>query len=131
MSEDIKEKLDLFPDNMNEIAKDAYYQLESHINNLEQENQQLKEQIKLYETYLNRFFKINNKSYDGKVVLEQLKQRDEVIEKIITNWNALEKYIDENKMILNNSNIFQYYLIQKEILNKYKGDNNEQSYENI
>ena len=35
MNEDIKEKLDLNPNNMNEIAKQAYYQLENYIFNLE------------------------------------------------------------------------------------------------
>lgn len=129
MNENLRKELGI--DEWLEIVKEdknlysAYIPFAQYMHILEKENHQLKEQVKLYETYLNRFFKVNNKSYDGKVVLEQLKQRDEVIEKIITNWNALEKYIDENKMILNNPNIFQYYLIQKEILNKYKGDNNE------
>lgn len=43
MNKDIKEKLDLNPDNMNEIAKEAYYQLENYVKNLQQENQRLKE----------------------------------------------------------------------------------------
>ena len=41
MSEEIKEKLDLFPDNMNDIAKEAYYQLENYITNLQQKVDQL------------------------------------------------------------------------------------------
>ena len=35
MNEEIKEKLDLNPNNMNKIAKEAYYQLENYIFNLE------------------------------------------------------------------------------------------------
>ena len=41
MSEEIKEKLDLFPDNMNDIAKEAYYQLENYITSLQQKVEQL------------------------------------------------------------------------------------------
>lgn len=41
MSEEIKEKLDLFPNNMNDIAKEAYYQLENYITNLKQKVEQL------------------------------------------------------------------------------------------
>lgn len=49
-------------------------------------------------------------------VLNELKKKDEVIDKLKTNWKELEKYIDNSKLILNNPNIFQYYLIQKEVL---------------
>lgn len=35
MNEEIKEKLDLNPKNMNEIAKEAYYKLENYIFTLE------------------------------------------------------------------------------------------------
>lgn len=86
MSENLRKELGI--DEWLELVKEdknldsAYISFAQYMYILEQENQQLKEQIKLYETYLNRFFKINNKSYDGKVVLEQLKQRDEVIDEI-------------------------------------------------
>lgn len=45
MTEEIKEKLDLFPDNMNDIARDAYYELLNYITNLQKENQSLKNQL--------------------------------------------------------------------------------------
>ena len=46
----------------------------------------------------------------------QLKDR---INKLNTNWKEFEKYLDNNKLVLNNSNILQFYLIQKDLL---KGD---------
>lgn len=45
MTEEIKEKLDLFPDNMNDIAREAYYELLNYITNLQQENEILKNQL--------------------------------------------------------------------------------------
>ena len=96
---------------------DFYYEenLERQIKVLQKENRQLKEQLKLYETYLNRFFKINNKNYDGGVVLDQLKQRDEVIDeaiKYIVLKNKIDDYLDGvpcNDLL--------------EILQRYRGDN--------
>ncbi len=93
-----------------------------------QENQQLKKQLKLYETYLNRFFKINNKSYDGKVVLEKLKQRDEVIEEAIKRCD-LEISASSYQYEKNHRQQELVYKVaherMKKILTKYKGDNNE------
>lgn len=43
---------------------------------------------------------------------QKLKEKNEKLE---TNWNELKKYIDNNKMVLNNPQILQYYLIQNEI----------------
>ena len=128
---------------------DFYYEenLERQLNILQQENQQLKKELDYLKSgeYHNQLRLERNMLQDvvdnGKVskddrefidmthrntkLLVQLKQRDEVIEKLIVNWSELEKYIDTNKMILNNPNIFQFYLIQKEILQKYKGENND------
>lgn len=43
--QDIKERLDLFPSNMNEPAQKAYCELFDYINNLEQQVQKQKEVI--------------------------------------------------------------------------------------
>lgn len=96
---------------------------------LQQETQQLKEQLKLYETYLNRFFKINNKSYDGKVVLEQIQQRESAIDEAI---DTIDKMIEVGytkgfTSYFATGRCGEFYcraLIIKEILNKGKGDNN-------
>ncbi len=85
--------------------------LNNFILNCEKENKELIQDIECYKNKIKRLEK-------------KVKQRDEVIDKLMANWNLLEKYLDENKMILNNPSIFQFYLIQKEILQKYKGDNN-------
>lgn len=57
-------------------------------------------------------------------LLKENKKYENTIIKLITNWKELEKYIDNNKFILNNPQIFQFYLIQKEIMK-------EVDYENI
>lgn len=57
-------------------------------------------------------------------LLKENKKYKNTIIKLITNWKELEKYIDNNKSILNNPQIFQFYLIQKEIMK-------EVDYENI
>ena len=99
--------------------------------NLEKENQQLKEDNEiLRENYLRaiKLLKENRKLKEDIKAYEQ--ERNNLInsipfkenKKLKTNWNELKKYIDNNKMILNNPHIFQYYLIQEEIL---KGDSNE------
>lgn len=86
-----------------------------------QKNQQLEEQLKLYETYLNRFFKVNNKSYDGKVILNLLEQRDKVINKAI---EELGRYADE-MAYSHNGNAYAICVNLLDTLKKYKGDNNE------
>lgn len=57
-------------------------------------------------------------------LLKENKKYKNTIIKLITNWKELEKYIDNDKSILNNPQIFQFYLIQKEIMK-------EVDYENI
>ena len=65
MSEEIKEKLDLNPNNMNEIAKEAYYQLENYIftlekiqNNWNELKKWLEEEYKYVPTYYCRMIEI-------------------------------------------------------------------------
>lgn len=43
---------------------------------IQKENEELKEQLEKYETYFNRFFKLNNKTYDGKIILELLDKKE-------------------------------------------------------
>lgn len=43
---------------------------------IQKENEELKEQLEKYETYFNRFFKLNNKTYDGKFILELLDKKE-------------------------------------------------------
>ena len=54
MNEEIKEKLDLNPNNMNEIAKEAYYQLENYIFTLEKIQNNWNELNKFIEEEKNR-----------------------------------------------------------------------------
>lgn len=112
-------------------------ELNEYTKQLEQENKQLKEQLleetknnyklqdelsKKTKEYQETYKDVREEIKDYK---NQLKQRDAVIDELIVNWNFLEKYIDKNKMVLSNPSIFQFYLMQKEILQKYKGDNHE------
>ena len=61
MSEEIKEKLDLFPNKMNDIAKEDYYQLEDYITNLQQKVEQLeKENEKLKQENKRIFQNVND-----------------------------------------------------------------------
>lgn len=42
----------------------------------EEEHEKLKKQLEAYETYFNRFFKLNNKIYDGKIILKLLDKKE-------------------------------------------------------
>lgn len=44
--QDIKERLDLFPDNMNKPAQEAYYELFDYIKNLEQALDEIEKYLK-------------------------------------------------------------------------------------
>lgn len=50
---------------------------------IQKENEKLKEQLEKYETYFNRFFKLNNKTYDGKFILELLDKKETQQKKFI------------------------------------------------
>lgn len=56
------------------------------------ENQELKKQIEAYETYFNRFFKLNNKTYDGKIILKLLDKK-ETQQKEFMKWLESIKFI--------------------------------------
>ena len=57
-------------------AKELFEELDLTIAEIRKENQELKEHLEAYETYFNRFFKINNKTYDGKIVLGLLDKKE-------------------------------------------------------
>ena len=74
------------------------------------EHQKLKKQSEKYETYLSRFFKINNKSYDGKIVLDLLNKKETQQQKFI-------KYLEG--MLDTENDIFSVVRV-KDVLSKYK-----------
>lgn len=97
MSEEIKEKLDLFPNNMNDIAKEAYYQLENYITNLQQkveqlekENEKLRDKIVELQGYKEAIYEIK-KYIDAysPYFLETQEQNNQTIAIIIDNIGNL------------------------------------------
>ncbi len=128
MSEETKD-IKLTDEEYTKKLENAIEDLNNHCDKLQQENQQLKSQLELYETYLNRFFKINNKSYDGKVVLEQLQHRDEVIDEVIDVINKMITigYTDEKRLtsyfaVSKDSEFGRRAEVILDILNKYKNN---------
>lgn len=142
----LKEQLDQEKDDFKEFVKLGDRELKKCIDNLEgtdfldafcvlqwinatrKENKQLKEELKFEKQCKNRFFKINNKSYDGIIVLEQLKQRDEVIDEAIRYFDAYKQEVVIGRT-RDEKLIKDYWLPSQcskrllEILQKYKGDN--------
>lgn len=100
-----------------EITQEEVNEILNYIYQLQQENQQLKEQLKFERQCQNRFFKVNNKSYDGRIVLEQLKQRDEVIEEAI---NHLDCFISDTN--LSKYDTLKILMYTKKVLQKYRKD---------
>lgn len=45
----------------------------------------------------------------------QVSAREEEYKKLEDNWNELKKYIDKNKLILNNPNILDFYMKMQEL----------------
>lgn len=79
---------------------------------LKKQNQKLKEHLEAYETYFNRFFKINNKTYDGKIVLRLLDKKE-------TQQKEFIKYLEEeSKEIYRDDGLRQNTF--RQILQKYK-----------
>lgn len=91
---------------------------------IQKENEELKEQLEKYETYFNRFFKLNNKTYDGKIILELL-DKNETQQKEFIKFLEDEIKIQE-KDILEAIEEMDIYVKQmkllkvEEILQKYK-----------
>lgn len=82
---------------------------------LKEQNQELKKQLEAYETYFNRFFKINNKTYDGKIVLELLNKKE-------TQQKEFIKWLEDYLKLFDNMDIEEQasYDAIEEILQKYK-----------
>jgi len=115
MSEEIKEKLDLFPNNMNDIAKEAYYQLENYITNLQQKVEQLeKENEKLKQENKRIFQNVN----DDELLISNAMNYAEV-QRLNNIINELEKYIKENSIYYNTSDGCQW-VDQFKVLDKLK-----------
>lgn len=76
--------------------KSEYKNNQKLIKILLQENQELKKQLELYEAYFNRFFKINNKSYDGKVILNLLDKKESQQEEFIKYLEDKINYIQSS-----------------------------------
>lgn len=91
---------------------------------IQEKNQELKKQLEKYETYFNRFFKLNNKTYDGKIILELLDKKETQQKEFI---KILEDEIKiQEKDILEAIEEMDIYVKQmkllkvEEILQKYK-----------
>lgn len=79
---DIKERLDLFPSNMNEPAQKAYCELFDCINHLEQQCKKQKEAIDDYEEDISNLLNIINKNcYELKCTSDE--------------WLVIQKYQDK------------------------------------
>lgn len=53
---------------------------------------------------------------------DEYKKLEEMISKLKTNFKFLEDYIENNKLVLNNPTILQFYMIQKEILTEVNNE---------
>lgn len=91
---------------------------------IQKENEELKEQLEKYETYFNRFFKLNNKTYDGKFILELLDKKETQQKEFI---KYLEDVIKELQKIKETEldydilkDVIPQLLAYKEILQKHK-----------
>ena len=91
---------------------------------IQKENEKLKEQLEKYETYFNRFFKLNNKTYDGKFILELLDKKETQQKEFI---KYLEDEIKELQKIKETEldydilkDVIPQLLVYEEILQKHK-----------
>lgn len=73
---------------------------------IQKENEELKEQLEKYETYFNRFFKLNNKTYDGKFILELLDKKETQQKKFIKYLeDEINNTINRKEQLINNEAI--------------------------
>lgn len=91
---------------------------------IQKENEELKEQLEKYETYFNRFFKLNNKTYDGKIILKLLDKKETQQKEFI---KYLEDEIKELQKIKETEldydilkDVIPQLLVCEEILQKHK-----------
>lgn len=91
---------------------------------IQKENEELKEQLEKYETYFNRFFKLNNKTYDGKFILELLDKKETQQKKFIKYLeDEINNTINRKEQLRNNEAILVLEVRISEynsILQKYK-----------
>lgn len=91
---------------------------------IQKENEKLKEQLEKYETYFNRFFKLNNKTYDGKFILELLDKKETQQKKFIKYLeDEINNTINRKEQLRNNEAILVLEVRISEyntILQKYK-----------
>lgn len=91
---------------------------------IQKENEELKEQLEKYETYFNRFFKLNNKTYDGKFILELLDKKETQQKKIIKYLeDEINNTINRKEQLRNNEAILVLEVRISDyntILQKYK-----------
>lgn len=91
---------------------------------IQKENEELKEKLEKYETYFNRFFKLNNKTYDGKFILELLDKK-ETQQKIFIKYleDEINNTINRKEQLRNNEAILVLEVRISDyntILQKYK-----------
>lgn len=91
---------------------------------IQKENEELKEQLEKYETYFNRFFKLNNKTYDGKFILELLDKKETQQKKFIKYLeDEINNTINRKEQLRNNEAILVLEVRISDyntILQKYK-----------
>lgn len=73
------------------------------IKQLQQENQQLK-------MINNEYERLNKENERGFKITSVKEYNIDELLKCKNNWNELKKYIDKNKLILNNPNILDFYM---------------------
>ncbi len=73
----------------------------------EEEHEKLKKQLEAYETYFTRFFKLNNKTYDGKIILKLLDKKE-------TQQKEFIKYL-EDEISKQKNDIFANALTSEDI----------------
>lgn len=66
--------------------------------------------------------KLTNGTELDVVNYDEYKKLEEMISKLKTNFKFLEDYIENNKLVLNNPTILQFYMIQKEILTEVNNE---------
>lgn len=91
---------------------------------IQKKNEELKEQLEKYETYFNRFFKLNNKTYDGKFILELLDKKETQQKKFIKYLeDEINNTINRKEQLRNNEAILVLEVRISDyntILQKYK-----------
>lgn len=90
----------------------------------EEEHRELKKQLEAYETYFNRFFKLNNKTYDGKIILKLLDKKEtqqkEFIKYLEDEIKELQKIKETESDYDILKDVIPQLLVCKDVLQKYK-----------